>query len=250
MRLRLLAVLANVAAVASVVVGCSAPTQDEDGTAAASAISGSHPDTSRAGSVGQLLVQKVYEKGKAGPNNYCTVAVIAPRVLLTSSACFEFGSFLWSTQEVPLQRTDLDGAGDWSVQAAFAPGPKMEISELLAPNVSAPTIIDGSVAVVQLTKDIPGLVPLQLAEAPSNGTRIFVWGYGCDRGVSYGTLRTRPLDWGEWQGFFGTDFYCSQGDTGATMLDREGNLVGLATPKGDVVPLTRSLLDAIRSRMP
>lgn len=236
---------------------------DPDDASTGSAIASSHPDASRARSVGQLLVQKVLTKGKAGPNNYCTATVVAPRVVVTSAACFVFPTGVWSMQTIPLRRTDLDARDDGSVFGSFAPGPAMDLTQLLAENVSAPevlvpeglegadaeTLAQKSLAVLRLTADVPGLVPLELGEAPAEGTRVTIWGYGCDpERAGYG-LRTRPLDWGEWKGWFGTDFRCGAGDTGAAVLDRQGRLVGIATRTGDVLPLRGRLLADLRARL-
>ncbi len=241
---------------------CAGETESDD-TSASSAIASSHADASRAHSVGQLLVRKVLAKGHAGPNNYCTATVVAPRVVVTSAACYRFVTGVWSIQTIPLNRTDLDARDDDSVFGSFAPGPTMDVTQLLAENVSAPEIlvpedVDGadaekvaqrSIAVLRLTADVPGLVPLELGEAPSDGTRVTIWGYGCDPNRAGYGLRTRPLDWGEWNGWFGTDFRCGAGDTGASVLDREGRLVGIATRKGDVIPLRGRLLADLRARL-
>lgn len=243
-------------------LACAGETEADD-TSTSSAIAGSHADASRAHSIGQLLVQKVLTKGHAGPNNYCTATVVAPRVVVTSAACWVFVTGAFSVQTIPLNRTDLDARDDDSVFGSFAPGPAMDITQLLTENVSAPEILvpedvdtadadkvaQRSVAVLHLTADVPGLVPLELGEAPADGTRVTIWGYGCDPNRAGYGLKTRALDWGEWNGWFGTDFRCGPGDTGASILDRQGRLVGIATRMGDVIPFRGRLLADLRARL-
>jgi hypothetical protein len=248
--------LLALASLTCLAVACSAQSGAE-GIEGATAISKSQRDARLASSIGQLLVQKVYADGTLGPNNYCTAAVIAPRMLLTSGACFGFDQWAWQTN-------------DWGTRAVFVPGPEIDLAKLSsaalgfdAPNVGKAdalvpdefassdlqTQLKNSVALVPLYDNIAGLLPLPLAEAPSDGAPVSIYGYGCDGDEKYGTLRTRDLSWGEWSGWLGTDFRCGPGDLGASIVNGAGNLVGVATPSGDVIPLKGDLLELLRSKI-
>jgi hypothetical protein len=230
-------------------IGCAAETA-EDGGEAASAVKGADvADASLGRSVVQVYTEQTDERGRS-KEKYCTGVLVAPRRVATSLECFSTTRWAWQ-----------DGSTYRIAHAVVQTGPALDVvaivdrptnvatmsplfsKEALAPDLTSSQIMERSLAVLSLTADLPGAVPLLTGAVPTDRDEVTIAGYGCDgksRG-SWGTLRSRRMKWNDWKGWFSTSFSCSPGDSGAAVLDGRGRLVGVATGLDVVLPITPDL---------
>lgn len=249
MRLALLSAVV----VATLSVGCAAE-PETDGDSAASAVKGGQAAPAALGrSVVQVYTEQTDPRGNE-VDKYCTGVLVGPRAVLTSLECFATRTWAWSDKGPYKLARGVVGTGDTSAtRLIFKPTNIASMSPVFSTAAEkAKThddLIATSLALLTLTEDLAGGVPLAVGNVPTERDKVTVAGYGCDASAdSWGTLRTLSMTWNAWNGWWSKDFTCTKapGDHGAAVLDASGRLVGVATGIDAVLPLTPE----VRAQLP
>ena len=151
-------------------IGCSAPTSDDDPVITHSAIQGG-----QATAGDPAVVQLRYRVG-ASSAAACTGTLIAPKLILTAAHCVPRGAYSFQYNTAPVVDTfDFKAAG-W-VDAFFA---------VADPDYDGDGTHGHDVGIVVLNAPPAGIAPVALGGAPAVGSAVRAVGYGWSDGVTKG----------------------------------------------------------------
>lgn len=193
------------ALVACAVIGCAAPTEDDESSADALS---DEPTSNANGDLSASLGLLYLASSPTATTPRCTATVIAPTVILTAGSCTASTVGYFSSGKPT---------------GVFVPAgqPMTKGVEIIESKEVTYTLSPG-IRVSRLSTPLVGAKPVELETTLAKGSRVTDWGFGCDL-----TLRARTAAWPTLPGY-ATAPSSTGCDEGNPLLNVKGKLVGIA----------------------